>query len=243
MSLSVCMATYNGENFIAEQISSILLQLKSDDELIIVDDCSKDNTVQIIRNFNNNKIKIYQNEKNCGEIFTFSRAISLAKNDIIFLSDQDDIWIKGRVELMKKKLLDTGALVIFSNFDIMNMAGKIEPFSHPLKSKDSSRHFNNICGIFLGKRHYYGCTMAFQRKIINLILPIPSFVKSHDLWIAMAGNLLGSIEHIDEKTLIRRIHGNNVTNTNRKLLTKIWSRRKYSLWIISLLYRIIKNAN
>lgn len=241
MSISVCIATYNGEKYILDQILTILDQFTDDDELIIVDDCSTDNTVKLLESLNNLQIKIYQNEKNKGHVFSFSKAIALAKNDIIFLSDQDDIWVNGRVELMIKTLLNSGSLVVFSNYKIMNIEGKIEEFKkNVLKSNDSKRYFNNICGIFLGNREYYGCTMVFQKKITNLILPIPSFVKSHDLWIAFAANLISSIVHMDEITIIRRIHDKNVTITDRKVLPKIWSRRLYFPLIAVLFYRIIK---
>lgn len=237
------MATYNGEGHITEQTFSILEQLTSDDELIVVDDSSIDNTIQVIKKINDCRIRIYINEKNRGHVFSFARAISLAKNEIIFLSDQDDIWIKGRVALMKKKLLDTGVLVVSSNFDIMNMVGEIKKFTNsPLKSKDSTRYFYNILGIFLGKRGYYGCTMAFRKKIIDLVLPIPFYIKAHDLWIAVASNLIRSNAHIEEITLIRRIHNTNLSNPHRKLSSKLYTRLILSVSILSLIFRIMKRS-
>jgi glycosyltransferase involved in cell wall biosynthesis len=237
------MATYNGQKYVLEQLNSILDQLHSKDEVIIVDDCSEDDTINKINSLNDFRIKVYQNESNKGHVFSFAKAISLSKNDIIFLSDQDDIWIKGRIDLMGNKLLDTGLSFVSSNFNIMNMQGEIEKFPKgSLKSKDSTKHFNNILGIFFGKRNYYGCTMAFQKKIINLILPIPSYVESHDLWIALASNLIGSVSHIEEVTLIRRIHLNNVSDPNRKLLPKLRSRIIYCASVIILLYRIKRHT-
>ena len=117
MNISVCMTTYNGERYVAEQITSILEELKSDDEVIVVDDCSKDGTVKILQDLNDLRIKIYVNDRNKGINVSFERAIYLANNDYIFLSDQDDIWIKGRVSLMVKKLIETSTLLVSSNFD------------------------------------------------------------------------------------------------------------------------------
>ena len=84
MSLSVCIATYNGEKFIQKQIKSILSQIGAEDELIIVDDCSSDNTVKILESFKDKRITICLNNKNQREVYSFNRAIELAKNDFIF---------------------------------------------------------------------------------------------------------------------------------------------------------------
>lgn len=241
MNISVCMATYNGEKYIIEQITSILEQLSSDDEVIVVDDSSNDNTVKILQDLNDSRIQIYLNDRNRGHVFSFSRAISLANNDIVFMSDQDDIWIKGRVLLMVKKLLDTGSLLVSSNFEFMDMNGKkiYEPVNR-MKSSNSCEHLKNILGIFAGKTNYCGCAMAFRKNMVKLILPIPSFVESHDLWIPLASNLIGSNAHLDEKTLRKRVHNNNVTNTQRGLLPKLYSRFIFVKSIVVLLLRAKK---
>lgn len=238
MAISVCMATYNGEKFVREQMISILNQLSSGDEVIVVDDCSTDNTVNVIKELADSRIKIYLNAQNKSHVYTFGHAISLANNDIVFMSDQDDIWTPGRVKLMIKKLNETGLSFASSNFGCININGKEIPcLIPPLYETDSRRHFNNIIGILKGNRHYYGCTMAFRKDFIKLILPIPRFIESHDLWIALAGNLICSNIHIEEKTLMRRIHENNATELNRGTTAKFWTRVLFSLSIIILLSR------
>lgn len=97
MSISVCMATYNGAKFLTQQLESIIPQLNEEDELVIVDDCSTDNTLRIIQSTNDFRIKIFLNETNRGHVYSFGRALELASNDIIFMSDQDDIWLEGRI--------------------------------------------------------------------------------------------------------------------------------------------------
>jgi glycosyltransferase involved in cell wall biosynthesis len=238
MNISVCMATYNGEKYILEQITSILEQLKSDDEVIIVDDCSVDNTANILQRLNDPRIKLHLNDINNGINNSFGRAISLASNDIIFMSDQDDVWIKDRVSLMVKTLINTGALLVSSNFEAMDMDGKT--ISYPVdgvRFSNSSKHLRNILEIFIGKTNYYGCAMAFRKDLVKLILPIPSFVESHDLWISLASNLLRSNAHLDEKTLRKRVHNNNATITNRSLFLKIRARFIFGLSIAVLLLR------
>lgn len=237
-SVSVCMATYNGEKYVAGQVMSILQQLKSNDEVIVVDDCSRDDTVKILQGLDDNRIKIYFNDRNKGVNISFERAISLANNDIVFLSDQDDIWMEGRVSLMLAKLIDKGCLVVSSNSKFMDKEGReIITQNLTLKASDSSKNLKNILKIFLGRAPYYGCAMAFRKEIINLILPIPRFVQSHDLWIALASNLTGTNTHLDEETLFRRVHGNNVSIIKRRIFPKIWSRLVFGISIVVLLIR------
>ena len=239
MNISVCMATYNGEQYVVEQIASILEQLSSADEVIVVDDCSTDDTVNTLKSLNDPRIKLYSNDRNRSHVYSFGRAISLAQNEIIFLSDQDDRWIKGRVTLMVKSLLDTGAMVVSTNSYFMDKDGNKITFKvDGVRSSSSFKNFKNIIDIFIGKVNYFGCAMAFRKRIVGLVLPMPTFVESHDLWIAMASNLIGLNIHLDDHTLFRRVHGNNASIIKRDLLPKIWSRVIFLASIAVLLYRI-----
>lgn len=240
MNISVCMATYNGQDYIIEQIKSIISQIKLNDEIIIVDDCSKDSTVELIESLNDSRIKIFKNKTNMGHVFSFNRSINLAKYEVIFLSDQDDIWVEGRVRLMLEKL--NNKLLVSSNFN--NFSGDFNnqsPSSSPLKESDSSKNFKNIFRIFLGKSDYFGCAMAFRKDLINTIIPIPKYVESHDLWIAMCANLMNSNIHLDKITLLRRLHHSNLTNLNRPLSLKLKSRIIIFVSLLILSFRIIKN--
>lgn len=240
-SISVCMATFNGEAFIAEQVLSILEQLNPSDELIVVDDCSSDSTVAIIRNIGDPRISIYENDHNQREVSSFSRAISLARNEIVFLTDQDDVWIPGRVRLMTQRLIESGADFLCSNFNWTDAAGApLDVCFDGVSAAHSTRHLQNIVDIFIGKTNYFGCAMAFRHSFVPVIVPIPAFVESHDLWIALASNLARSNVHIDELTLLKRQHGRNATNTvsTRALQRKLWSRAIFGLSLVLLLVRL-----
>jgi len=240
MSVSVCMATYNGERFIYEQLDSIIKQLTSKDEIIIVDDCSTDETIKIIERFNYDNLLIYENDKNEGVNYSFGRAISKATKDIIFLSDQDDIWTGGRVKKMLERINQSGCALISSNFHSIDDQGLDFEFlvdgAHPI---NSNKHLKNIIDIFIGKTNYYGCAMAFKKEIVSLICPIPSYVESHDLWVALVGNLIKSNLHIDDVSLLKRAHDNNATETNRKLFQKLWSRVIFLRSILEIKFRIM----
>lgn len=222
MNVSVCMATYNGQQFLREQINSILAQLGENDELIIVDDASTDATCEIVKTFSNARIRLSQNAKQAGHVQTFCRAIALAKNDIIVLADQDDKWTEARLDKLKALFENQNPALIAGNFHFIDEQGQTlaAPLRH-LKACDSPRTVTNILGIFLGKRPYYGCAMAFRKELRDLILPMPAWVESHDLWIAMAGNLSHSLLHCEESLLFKRQHSANVSTKKRRPLGKI----------------------
>lgn len=241
MNISVCMASYNGAEFIEEQLKSILDQLDDTDEVIIVDDCSKDDTIKKIEEIDDSRITVFKNDKNKGHVFSFGRAISLANNEIIFMSDQDDIWLEGRVNTMTKELLQNDSLLVSSNTNFINSKGEILEYEMDgIKSINSKKNLKNIIDIYIGKENYYGCAMAFKKDLKQLILPIPTYVESHDLWIAKAANLLKSNIHCDNITLSRRVHGNNASIIKRPLHKKLWARIIFTRSIIQLVFRSLK---
>jgi glycosyltransferase involved in cell wall biosynthesis len=237
------MATYNGQNFLKEQIESILAQMKVVDELIIVDDASKDKTVDIIKSFEDTRIKLYINEYNKGVNNSFERAISLSQKEYIFLSDQDDIWVENRVSKMLNHLLinDTAYLVTSNSMFIDENDQEIVFIQDKAEERLSNRNFKNIINIFIGKEYYFGCTMLLHKKMKPLILPFPNYIESHDLWIAKVANIIGRNLHLNDITLKRRIHGNNASVISRRLIPKLWSRIIFLWSIIEATKRIIKS--
>ena len=199
----------------------------------------------MVKQFGDRRIALHVNDRNRGEVFSFGRAIQLAKNEFVFLSDQDDIWIPGRVSLMRRRLVEAKASVVSSNFDwIAANESPIDVAYHGVASGDSRRHFKNIVDIFVGRTNYYGCAMAFRREFVHVLAPIPRFVESHDLWIALASNLAGSNVHIDDKTLLKRKHDSNVTSTvsTRVLYRKLKSRVVFAMSLVVLFARQRRSA-
>ena len=100
--ISVVMATYNGAKYLAEQIDSILVQLTDNDEIIVSDDCSTDNTVDILHSYKDGRLRVIRTTGNLGPIRNFEYALSHARNNIIVLSDQDDQWLPDRLEEVRR---------------------------------------------------------------------------------------------------------------------------------------------
>ncbi|CAA7193876.1 glycosyltransferase [Chryseobacterium potabilaquae] len=236
--ISVCMASYNGSSYIKEQIESILSQLIHGDELIIVDDTSTDNTLDIINMFKSEYIKVFRNKKNKGHVKTFENVLSLAKNDYICLADQDDIWINGRLNRLLEIIKEKKVLLVASNFQVNNESVNNTEFLR-LESENSNRNLGNILRIFKGKSAYYGCTMMLNKKLLKYVLPFPTYIEAHDLWMAISANILRSIYHLDDNTLIYRVHYNNSSLKKRNIRQKLKARYYFCKNILLILKRII----
>ena len=167
MKISVCLATYNGEKYIKEQLDSILPQLSANDEIIISDDNSTDDTINIIRSLNDERIKIYVN-KTKGIVKNFENALNNASGDIIFLSDQDDVWKNDKV----KKILsafssDNSLTLVFSNAEIIDENGVSKNYRF---FKDNKANDTSLLKTFF-KNQFLGCTIAFKSELKLKILP------------------------------------------------------------------------
>jgi len=244
MNVSVCIATYNGARYLEAQLSSILAQLDPDDEVVVVDDDSSDDTVTKLESMGDARIRIHRNERNRGHVQSFARALSLARNDLLFMSDQDDVWLPGRMAIMKDALRRSDHWVLSSNTLFMDANGRPTQYDcEGVKAIDSARHAGNIVSIFVGRRRYYGCAMALRREVLPVILPIPDFVESHDLWIAMAGNAARANLHLQRNTLVRRVHGENASIVSRPLRQKLWSRVVFLQSLFVILWRLARYAS
>lgn len=216
------MASFNGGRFISEQISSILGQLGPNDELVIVDDASTDDTVKVIRSFADRRIRLIEAERNQGYVLSFGQAVQTSHGDYVFLTDQDDVWADGRLTTMLSAL--QVADVVCGNFGVLG-GGSRGRVRH-LRSSDSARPIRNLLGVLIGYRPYYGCAMAMTRSHANKFAPIPTFLtESHDLWLAILGNMSRSIVHLDDTVLYRRLHDNNQTPAGWRSLRTILAAR------------------
>lgn len=234
--ISVCMATYNGEKYIEQQLVSILKQLSDLDEVIICDDCSSDSTVSIIASIGDPRVVIYKNTSNLGYIDNFRFALSKANGDLIFLADQDDIWPTGRAKKMLEHLVSSKKSVVVGNFETFTGTTSPVKFSPSLSEKNNNSGFLNIIKMFKGGIPYYGCCMLLKRQAVDIMLKTKGNQVSHDIAIALYFNLRNQIHHCSEVVLSRRLHDSNVTSSNRNIFEKLKTR---VLWLIFL----FKNLN
>lgn len=212
------MATYNGAPYIERQLRSILAQLSQADEVILVDDHSTDATLDTVRRMGDGRIRIYRNESNEGIIRSFERSLRQASGDVIFLSDQDDIWypekVKRFMEVFDRRPEVT---LVLSDARIINDADEVVAESY-LASRGgfSSGILHNII-----KNKYLGCTMAFRRSIMDMSLPIPRDVPMHDVWIGCINSIYGKTCLLDAPLMAYRRHQYNATPSRRRGIAQI----------------------
>ncbi|WP_207504997.1 glycosyltransferase [Telluribacter humicola] len=222
--ISVCIATYNGGNYILDQLSSILPQLDVDDEIIISDDSSIDNTVFLADSLKDKRIKIFKNNKFRSPIFNFEHAITRASGNLIFLCDQDDIWLPNKVSTFLEFFERTNADLLVSNCSIVDKDLSITHLSYFDYYKISGKE--RFIHSFLSNP-YLGCCLAFKRIVLRKILPFPAYIPMHDIWIGMICAIYYKVEFIQDVTMLYRRHESNATpytatqKSKNSLLTKI----------------------
>lgn len=216
--ISVALCTYNGEKFLEEQLDSILNQTIPVDEIIVCDDCSSDNTFEILEKYRKNdaRFKIYRNKKNLGTIKNFEKAISLTTGDYVFLSDQDDIWNEKKVEITKDIFEQNSQCnVLFSNAQLIDENNKLITsttlFNVVNLTQEALKYFSEGLDLELMniENRITGATMAFRKSYISEILPFYNFEKIlHDEYIAISAINDNCLYFVDKYLISYRIHQN-----------------------------------
>lgn len=232
---SVCIATYNGEAYIATQLASILPQLNAEDEIIISDDASKDGTLDVVRSFNDSRIKITKGPATGSAIDNFEHALRCAHGDVIYLSDQDDCWFPHKIEKMSQALTDADCVV--SDCAITDPALQV---TNPSFFQCNQTHFGKFYNLLI-KNGYIGGCMAFKRNVLEKALPFPRHLPMHDLWIGNVAAFLFRLRFIEEPLSYFRRSGNNVSTSGQKsrysFKHKIYIRLKTLMALIHRMFR------
>lgn len=241
--ISVCIAIYNGEKYIKEELLSILPQLSDDDEVIVSDDGSVDNTLEIIRSLDDIRITIIKNqhlkEGKKSHYYVsrnFENAIKHANGQYIFLADQDDVWMGNKVQVCLAELQNSDLVI----HDLNYCDSELNP-QNKVHYGDSFR-FKNF---FLLPGKYMGCCMAFKREVLDYVLPFPCNLLLHDQWIGFMTELVGHVRYINMPLINYRVHPNNTSSKSRNsLIIKISYRLSFIFHycIRYLYYRLFHNC-
>ena len=205
--ISVCMATFNGGKFICEQLESILSQLPPDAEIVIADDGSTDETLQVVAALNDSRIRVLPAEKHLGVIYNFERALRAAKGDVVFLADQDDVWLSEKVSKVLAKLEECD-LVMHDAWLLHK--GEAEMWVRKGKLSDIRPYQSGVvCNWW--KNSFTGCCMAFRRKVLESSLPFPRNLPMHDQWLGLVAEKKFKVGYIDDALVEYRQHSTNAT--------------------------------
>lgn len=220
MKLSVALCTYNGDRFLQKQLDSILNQTKSIDEIVICDDNSSDETIKIINSYQDKHpglIHLYKNKSGLGTIKNFEKAIENTTGDLIFLSDQDDIWYPEKVEKSVRFFKQNEkCILLFSDGDLIN--DKDEQISGSLWTKwgfDEEKKAiwtNNILAfntLVKGDNKITGATVCFRKSLKNKIFPIELPLNYwHDGWLGTHAAAADGLFFTNESLIKYRVHDN-----------------------------------
>jgi len=228
MKVSVCMATYNGAKYIKEQVDSILNQKFKENsdvelELIVSDDNSTDNTIEILKSYNDDRIKIFHHRKKykhkynkaafaCTENFGY--ALSKATGDYIFLADQDDVWYPWKIDKTLTMLINYGGLcatAFYVGGVGLKRIGKVIYKKEPR---------------FRLKRKYllYGFCCGFTKEILKIVQPMPD-IPHHDNFIMLVASFCNKVRFINEPCAIHRWSGEH--NVSSIIDDSPWAVRQY----------------
>lgn len=234
--ISIAMCTYNGAEYLREQLESIKAQTRVPDELIICDDSSSDDTVEIARKLTAEcpfPVRLYVNETNLGSTKNFEKAIEHCSGDIIALSDQDDIWHAEKLERIEEMFLSrprTG--LVFTDGEVINE--KLEPVGYSLwqcygltGARRKQMRAGKPYEVLLFHNTVTGATMAFKSRFKRLILPIPTDIGLiHDGWIALLIASAAEIGIIDECLIKYRLHPKQQVGATRVGLLEMIARAR-----------------
>ena len=218
-SVGVIVISYNGEKYIYQQLASIQNQTLAPDYVLIFDDCSTDNTVPIIKSFIKEyelqNWRIFLREENVGWRKNAYLALMECNTDIIFWSDQDDVWFENKIEEMLKIMRGKNCLAAYSSWQYINSSNEILD----IRTGTNTKKIFPV-NPFLRKSHIpplLGCSACFRKELITkLPLIVPCIYDSPDVILCLLGITLGKILYIDLPLFQRRIHENNVTLTHMK---------------------------
>jgi len=230
MKISIAMATYNGAQYLQAQLQSFQDQTRKPDELIITDDCSTDETETIVREFAKTatfKVEFHRNDENLGYCGNFNAALMKTTGDLVFLSDQDDVWLSKKIETVESVFLDN------ENIDVvLNDAWITDEFLNKF-DETKLQKVRRLQGSDMS--FVTGCCMALRKRFLKTIIPIHLDLKEHDRWIAYVAEVKGSKLIIEERLQYFRRHGANTSNsvTSQTISSNLWTK----------IFKIIRNPD
>lgn len=208
MKISVAMAYYNGGMYIKEQMNSILSQLGKKDEVIVSVDGASDGSQPLLMQMaeEDSRVRVIKGPGK-GVVKNFENAIRHCTGDIIYLSDQDDIWKPDKVKSVNEAFEDSEIKAVLHDAEIVDENGR------PTGEKSLFDLRKSKEGILknLVKNSYVGCCMAFRKELIPVICPIPKEMYMHDYWIGTAAEYMGKVCFLRKQLIGYRRHSSNVT--------------------------------
>lgn len=216
MRISIAMTTYNGAKYLQAQLDSFMSQSRLPDELVVCDDGSTDDTMHILHDFRDTApfaVIVERNAVNLGFTKNFEKAVSLCTGDIVFLSDQDDIWFADKIEQIEA--------VFQKNHDHHLVIHDGEIVDDSLIRNNVTKMQQVIDGFGVDTVLAMGGLTAVRRELLSYALPIPEGVIGHDIWFHQVARFLGTRLVFKSVLQLIRRHGENTSNWIASSSTRI----------------------
>ena len=202
--VSVALATCNGERWIGAQVESILSQLGPNDELVVADASSSDRTLEIVEGLHDPRVHILGSLPRGDIPGSFESALRECRGNALFLSDQDDIWLPGKVDRCLEALDRTGTSLVLHDARVVDDAGLVLAESFLDQRRFRPGFFRN-----LWRPGYLGCALAFRRDLLSDALPFPKHLPMHDWWLGLLAERRAGVVVVRTPLILHRRHGNN----------------------------------
>lgn len=233
MKCSVAMAVYNGSRYIRQQLDSIISQLEDNDELIISEDPSSDDTYDILSEYAKKDARINITDgPGKGLMANFEHAICACTGDIILLSDQDDVWEADKLSKCRQCFEKPDVMVVLHDAAVYD--AELENIIIP--SFFSYKNVKTGIPANIMRNSYMGCCMAFRKELLSIAIPFPKSIPMHDQWIGILGEMKGKTILINEPLIKYRRHGNNMTEMKHAGIWKMLS------WRVSLVMCLLRRV-
>jgi glycosyltransferase involved in cell wall biosynthesis len=218
--ISIALCTYNGECFLQDQLESLANQTLLPKELIVVDDNSTDNTVEILSSFAASSpfvVTIEKNTTNIGPVLNFSKAIAMCKGNYVATCDQDDVWLPEKLENTMKAMRQGESVYgsstpLLVHTDLRVVVGEERRLLHPsfMVMMNIRHRSDDPIKVLLVQNFVTGCTMLVNRSLVREALPIPPSAVMHDWWFALIAAVRGRILYLPSPSILYRQHSANV---------------------------------
>ena len=234
MKISIALASYHGEKYILEQLESFANQSRIPDELIVSDDCSSDDTIKLIEQFSRNapfEVKIFQNKTNLGYSQNFNNALLKTSGDLVFLSDQDDVWFNNKIECITKIAYSSKSLLIMNDAEITDAHLNPTGITKLSQIKDFERDESKFV---------MGCCAAIKRELLDFALPVDKDFPAHDTWLAWHAEFMNLKKIIPEVMQYYRRHGEN---ESKYIGNSIYKSPKKNIFILKIKNSVFHKEN
>ena len=211
--ISVAMATWQGRAYLDEQLDSLLVQLGPDDELVASDDGSTDGTWEelLARAADDDRIRPVRTARRLGVVGNFANALASVHGDIVLLSDQDDVWLPGRVDYFRLRFAeDPECILLQVDAEIVDAEGHATGTTFFRLRRCGPGRWKNFV-----HNTYQGCSLGFRRRLLDVALPFPAGLPMHDVWLGLLAETVGRVSFEPVVLMRHRRHDGNRSGLSR----------------------------